>query len=265
MDVSDKITRSSKYRRLDKTVVDEVVSEFGGDLAKDKLVEKKVKNLLHQAWGAFYPVRPNFIKLKQRLTDGLDRGEGEKALLKEILRAHASTYERLGYLDDFYAKIFAITGKPSSILDLGCGLNPLTIPWMRLDKECSYIAVDIDRDQMGFIKEVADLFDWVVQPSCVVKSAFSEDFEPADVIFMFKLITVLDKLKRKFDLADFLAGFSCKYFVITFPSASLSGRNVGMTGHYSNLMSDFFAAHPYEHSVFRFPGELVYKYFLINK
>ena len=51
-----------------------------------------------------------------------------KSACRDILTLHSSTRERLPILDRFYRAVFEITGQPASILDLGCGLNPLACP-----------------------------------------------------------------------------------------------------------------------------------------
>ncbi len=252
------IIDSKTYRVLSADVVRQTTENFSTGNISEKDLEKRVKNLLHQAWGAFYPARPNFSKLLEKLKVGLVDNVEEKALLMQILRIHSSTNERLPILNNFYNEIFNITGEPNTIIDLGCGLNPITIPWMGLPDGVSYVAVDIDVAQMQFISQVVKLFNWDSNMECKIGNALTDSFAHADVVFMFKLIPVLEKLTKNFDLGEFLARFACKYFVITFPLESLSGKNVGMCDFYTAKMSEFIKSHPYENTTIRFPNELVY-------
>lgn len=252
------IIDSKTYRVLSADVVRQTTENFSTGNISEKDLEKRVKNLLHQAWGAFYPARPNFSKLLEKLKVGLVDNVEEKALLMQILRIHSSTNERLPFLNDFYKEIVKTTSVPNTILDLGCGLNPLTIPWMDLPDGVKYIAIDIDVAQMQFISQVAKLLNWSLDMECKVGSALSNSFAHADVVFMFKLIPVLEKLTKNFDLGEFLTRFNCNYFVLTFPLGSLSGRNVGMSDFYTAKMSEFFKSHPYENTTIRFSNELVY-------
>lgn len=249
---------SSKYKDLSEDVVQKVVNEFSSPEIKNEDLERKVKNLLHQAWGAFYSTRPNFKKLENSLKFGLANNIDQKTLLTNILRVHSSTNERLSIMEAFYRDVFTVTGIPESILDLGCGLNPLTIPWMNLPNSTRYIAVDIDQAQMAFIKNAAEILNWSTDLDCVVGSAFADNFKPVDVVFMFKLIPVLEKLTKSFNLAEFLCKFQCKFFVITYPMGSLSGKNKGMKDFYTNKMSDFFKENPYKYIRLQFANELVY-------
>ena len=83
--------------------------------------------------------------------------EEKKNLLKAIisvLKLQTSTKERISLLPTFYKRIFQITGKPSSVVDHACGLNPLTLFWMDLPAGCRYRAYDIDSAQIDFINNL---------------------------------------------------------------------------------------------------------------
>jgi hypothetical protein len=50
-------------------------------------------------------------------------------IVSELLAAHVSTVERTPYYKDFYSNLFAAISPPKSILDIGCGLHPLSYPF----------------------------------------------------------------------------------------------------------------------------------------
>lgn len=254
----DNIINSSKYKDLDEELVKEIVDDVCLSNVKRNELEKKIRNLLHQTWGAFYPTPPNFGKLEKALTVGMANNIDEKTLLLSILQAHSSTKERLRFLSDFYNQIFRTTGIPLTILDLGCGLNPLTLPWMALSKGAKYTAVDVDKAQMSFILRVSKILNWNINLRCVVESALSYKAGPVDMVFLFKVIPVFEKLDKDFALIDFLRRFTCKNFVITFPTGTLSGGKVGMKNFYNAKMRDFLRETQLEYSTINFPNELVY-------
>src|SRR5258706_1059629 len=124
------VAESRRYRH--------VAPKIGAGLGAEKLpktknaadAEKRTKPRLHQIFGAYASPLPY-----DRLADRLDNTQGDPALFKkvcsQILTQHASTAERLNDLEaGFYQRIFKITGRPTKILDLACGFNPLTLPWM---------------------------------------------------------------------------------------------------------------------------------------
>ena len=69
--------------------------------------------------------------------------ENVKAWCMDSMRHHASSRERLPYLENFYQKIISVIGTPRSILDLACALDPLGLPWMNLPPTSSFFAYDI--------------------------------------------------------------------------------------------------------------------------
>ncbi|MFP8880148.1 MAG: hypothetical protein VCE43_12240 [Myxococcota bacterium] len=94
----------------------------------------------------------------QRIADGVDMlgelafaGANSKdpravAVRDEIVASHVSTRERLPDLEAFVTAMFELAPEPASILDVGCGLQPLLYPF---DSEGSvtshYLGLDRDR------------------------------------------------------------------------------------------------------------------------
>ncbi len=125
-------------------------SDFVGSITKEFLKEKKVnlekkserkkiikevRSILHAVYGVF---KKSKYSKKEKLLKEMSSTEDLETHNK-ILELHRSTKERLNYYPFIYEKIFAITGKPKSILDLGCGLNPVSFPYMGL-KDVQYYA-----------------------------------------------------------------------------------------------------------------------------
>ena len=110
------------------------------------------------------------------------------------MRGHASTAERLPHLERFFAPIWELTGgPPRTLLDLGCGLGPLALPWMGLSPKATYHACEVDRRSL----EVVDAFlDLVGQPHAVHARDLVADGPPpvrADVALLLKLVPLLDR------------------------------------------------------------------------
>src|SRR5688500_2168800 len=82
---------------------------------------------------------------------------GFRAACADALRAHASTRERQPHVEAFYAGIWEHTGAPSRVLDLGCGLGPLALPWMGLADDTFYFASDVDRRPLSAVAELLEL------------------------------------------------------------------------------------------------------------
>jgi 16S rRNA (guanine(1405)-N(7))-methyltransferase len=215
-EVVDRVLRSARYRRVDPTLVARLADE---ELPRSRSTDdavKRVKRRLHQAVGAF---RNGRIRTEPWPVD-------DQAALRDACRAamarHASTRERLSELDRFHDAIWAVTGRPSSgILDLGCGLHPLALPWMGIG-DAVYVALDADT---GALTTVEGLLAAVGQPHRVEAHDLVRHVpdDPADVAFLLKLITTLDRQDP--DAANrLLDGLRARYAVISFAARSLGGR-----------------------------------------
>lgn len=127
------------------------------------------------------------------------------SLHQQILHSHASTRERMPYYDSLYNHLFALTGRPNTILDLGCGLNPVSLPYMHLS-HITYYATDIGNDACAFLTQyftIAQKLLHVTGTSTILNlktilttPSLLSVFPAVDVCFMFKLSDVLDTHKH---------------------------------------------------------------------
>ncbi len=110
---------------------------------------------------------------------------------------------------------------PGGLLDLGCGLNPLAVPWMGIG-EARYRAIDVDAAALGvargFLESVGQ--PYVVEVRDLVRDVPAEE---ADVGLLLKLVTTLDRQDP--DAATrLLRGLRVDHAVVSFAARSLSGR-----------------------------------------
>ena len=155
------------------------------------------------------------------------------------MRAHASTRERIGHLEDFYPAIWEVSGVPRRVLDLGCGLNPLALPWMGLAPEAAYIAIDADERPLATVRGFLDL---VGQPHDVVAADLVTEAptQHADVALLLKLVTTLDRQDPD-AAARLLRGLDAGHAVVSFTTRSLSGRRSGMEPTYRRRLDRLVA------------------------
>jgi 16S rRNA (guanine(1405)-N(7))-methyltransferase len=139
-----------------------------------------------------------------------------------MLETHASTDERIPVLDEFYKKIFAVTGFPKSIMDLACAMHPFGHPWMGLPAECRYLAYDLHQPRV-------DLINWYFKASGVNGQAFYGDIllnpptQNADVAFFFKEAHRFEQRKRGCN-RPFWQALNVKWLVVSLPASNLTGR-----------------------------------------
>lgn len=260
-DITKKIQSTKKYQRLSEDVIQAAVEEAARRYTNPAEIDRKARNILHQIWGAYYYNPPNFKKSLEQLKATLDSGVELKKALISILELHSSTRERIPILDEFYKKIFEITGPPSSIIDHACGLNPLTIPWMNLPPGCTYQGSDIDQKGIAFLQDafkISDLRSQILTPPRLTQESITESSQhAADVAFFFKCITCLDHLQKNAGLTA-IEQQKCNYAVVSFAIKSIKGYEKGMQDFYSNTFENYLSTHQWQYHKRLFSTELVY-------
>jgi len=76
------------------------------------------------------------------------------------------------------------------VLDLACGFNPLTIPWMNLSPSAYYVAADIDAEMVRFLDRFIALAP-VHGEARLVDLIELTPSTTADVAFLFKALPCL--------------------------------------------------------------------------
>lgn len=242
-EIVERVRRSSRYHDVDPDLLDRLAAE---ELARARNLDdavKRVKRRLHQAIGAYRGTTDaERVMAPLRAAWSGDLAEPAfRAACATALARHASTAERLPYLDRFFGPIWELTGgPPSSLLDLGCGLGPLALPWMGLAPRTTYRACDADRRSLAVVEAFLSL---VGQPAAIEGCDLVASGAPpgrVDVALLLKLIPLLDR-------QDPLAAIRCLYSldaahaVVSFPSRSLGGRRHGMEASYRRLLDALVA------------------------
>jgi 16S rRNA (guanine(1405)-N(7))-methyltransferase len=220
------ILQNRKYRDLaipKETVMDLMQREVVSGL-DEKTMMKNVRKKMHNII-APYLGDPNYVEAISWLETAYisTNADAIKQTCTQVLSQHASTRERVPYLKDFYLQIFNKIGKPNSILDLACGLNPISIPWMELPLQTDYHAYDIHTPRVNFINRflilagrqpLAEVRDILVNPP-VIK---------ADIAFFFKEAHRLEQ-RRKSANRDFWQKLNVDTLLVSLPISSLSGQH----------------------------------------
>ncbi len=186
----------------------------------------------------------------------------DQHLLRDILALNASTKERLPFYEELYEKIFQVTGTPTSIIDLGCGINPFSIPWMRLPK-LRYYAYDLNEDEIALLKEFFEYLHFrnrKYQGRAEVLDALHLerllDLRKVDVCFLFKMTDVLDRGKGHRASEAVIKGVPARFVVVSFPTKTLSGKQMNVPEKkWVELMSTRLG---YTVTVLKFPTEIFY-------
>ncbi len=251
------VQESAKYRH----VCPELIQRLGQrELEKRRSLKeavKETKNTLHQVAGAYLERTPRYAHAIAALRQAPDPS-ARKEVARTILTEHASTFERLPYLEAFYSTALAEIGPVGSVLDVACGLNPLTAPWMPLavDAEIRYFAHDIYADMMGFLEEYF-LISGIVGQAEVSDVAMVAPEVEADVALILKFLPVLEQTERG-TAQRWLRRLRTRYLLVSFPTRSLGGHGRGRAEHYEGWFRELIQAENWNARRFQFPNELCF-------
>ncbi len=166
------------------------------------------------------PKSENYKKIIKGIRASLRRSAG--LFHGSTIQTHPSTRERLPLYRQLYQKIWEITGKPESILDLGCGLNPLSFQFMGLD-DVTYHAYDVD-EQIAAVINKFFRTKKIGGMASVRDVTTASDFPPTDICFLFKMTDILEKGKGHKATEAMITKIPAKFIVVSFPTVTMSGK-----------------------------------------
>ena len=256
--VVDSLAQSVRYGQIDQGLVRRLARVELSKRAGFKNVVKAVKNKLHQVGGAYQEEKMDYNSWLADLkaTEGLSADEFRLSLSR-IMEHHASTRERLPLLDKFYSTCLAGLPPIHSVLDIACGLNPLSIPWMGLADRAKYLAADIFQDMISFLNGALAFLPVDGRAvSCDVNAACPE--LPVDLALALKTIPCLEQIDKTAG-EHLLSTLQAKVMLISFPLRSLGGRDVGMTTNYEKRFLTLALEKHWKIERFVFKNELVFR------
>jgi hypothetical protein len=150
-----------------------------------------------------------------------------KQVVRDILKLHASTSERLEVEGKFNDEIFEYISLDKNFLDIGGGIYPLMFPWDKLQVE-NFVLVEKDKQACRAVNLFAQATDYTSKLRVIEKYFEDIDFEKLleelkiekfDSVLVFKTIIVLSKKSK--GLLHKLSKIPTKKFIITAPTKSL--------------------------------------------
>ena len=190
-----------------------------------KELVKLVRAILRRTCGVFQLAEAGERK---QLFDELRKNPVSIELHEKILATHLSSAERLNDYESIYQSIFAVTGKPKIVLDLGCGLNPVSLPWMKLDT-VEYHASDLNKDDCDFVNEyfaIEKITGKAVQLNLIdlkQDKMLLARFPKADVCFLFKILETIELTKSHRISELLLLAAPARYIVASFATKTAGG------------------------------------------
>jgi len=254
------VTEGPKYRAVSRDLVEHVVAAL---VDMPITFERKIKlarSKIHQVAGAYLGPAPRYDRWLATIEAAARAGD--RAVLvsacREAMRGHASTRERLPFLRELYLAAIPDWSEIRTVVDVGCGLNPLFLAELDSRPDLEYFAYDVLGDLVAFLNGVfpllgvggrADVCDVTRDPACLKR--------PADLAIMLKLLPVLDQIEagageRLFDAVD------ADRLLISFPLQTLGGNRKGFGRTYETRFLEIAEQRSWSLLRFSFANELVF-------
>jgi len=260
--LAEAVLKSPKYRNVCEDVVRNIGSRELATRRNLKEAVKATKNKLHQVGGAYSDGRMAYARWLYELREAADSGDRAafRRACREAMKHHSSTRERLGILEQFYAVTLAGLPAIRTVLDIACGLNPLAIPWMPLDRGVQYYAYDMYVDMVGFLKDFMRIASVQGQAETRDVAHFPPE-RRADLAFVLKSLPCIERLDKSASIR-LLEAINAEHILISFPVRSLGGRDKKMAENYEGRFWELVAGKRWSTRRFDFGTELA---FLISK
>lgn len=233
----DKLLQSKNTRDVCPDTVRRVWEECRRRYKKPKDAEKAVREALHGVSGAFMtPDEARHLAWDMQAWSINKTDVG----LEKMLSRHASTRERLpvSSIDALYERIYGITGRPRSVLDLACGINPIYLG----ARDIETTGVDISGSAVSAINGFGEVCGAPVRAVCA--DLLCPDSIPKrrfDLALLFKLLPLLER-QRSGAAMDVMRSVDAAWLAVSFPTRTLGGRNVGMATNYAEWMEGHMPA-----------------------
>ena len=227
----DKLLASKNYRDVCPDTVRRVWSECEKRYRKARDVEKAAREALHGITGAFMTPQE-----ARQLAYDMQAWHVDKTdlSLERMLGRHASTRERLPLsdMDALYDRIFTVAGRPRSVLDLACGINPIYLGARGIDT----MGVDISGSAVYAVNCFHESYGLPVSAVCA--DLLCPGAIPAarvDLALLFKLLPLLERQETG-GATRVMQAVNARYLAVSFPTRTLGGRSVGMAENYARWM-----------------------------
>ena len=266
--VLETLLTARKYRSVHQGLARTIAA---AELAKGRSLKETVKatkNQLHQSAAVYFRQNLDYDEALRKLQAAIgsitferDAGapsddDSVRPILRRLMAAHASTYERLPLLDTFYRQLFQRLPPVNSVLDVACGLHPLARPWMPLPSDLPYTACDIFADQIDFLNRLFDVMGYA--GNAVQRNALEDMSAPAaDIAFLLKTLPCLEQIESGVG-QRLLHQIDAPLLIVSFPNHSLAGRKKGMAQHYAAYFDAITEGSGWQVESLTFPSEQVY-------
>ncbi len=229
-----KIKENKKYSSISSDVIIREIRnymrKYQTDLYDEKFAIKIIRRQLHRFYSSYQTKGKKKIS---SLLEILEKDRSNLEVINKILSTTLATKERLDKYSNIYKKIFEISKEPISITDLGCGLNPISIPYMKL-KNLKYNAYDIDEEDVNLLNKFFKIMNISGKAEILDIRDFEKikKIERSDIIFMFKIYDLIVPKTKRFrrigeEIINILKDKS-EFLVVSFATKTLTMKSMNL-------------------------------------
>ncbi len=213
---------------LREDIIRKVKEKKSLDKLGDSYVEKFLDIILRREDRLRIKLNKNILKEKDKekiikLTrNELNKRYGQFWKKYGDIISHKSSDERKEIYEEVYKKIFSITGKPRTLLDIGAGVN--TLSYDLIGKEVYYYVNELTLHDCEYIRKYLSDNNFKFE---IIIGDITElnDFPKTDVCFMFKLLDSLDVKGHKIT-EELIKKLRSKYIVVSFSNLGINNRKM---------------------------------------
>ena len=187
-----------------------------------KKLVKLVREEARKIYGVFQD--PSLITTRKELLSETKLTDTDA--IHTILSSHISTKERMESYAQFWEQILSLTNHPQSILDIGCGLNPVAYFFYTKAISTQYTACELseyDAAQLESFFIVNNLRGANAVAFDAVRDLDAYPTQEYDVVLLLKALDTFERQKR-YITYDILDRLHAKFIVATFPRSTVKGR-----------------------------------------
>ena len=196
--LADEFVKQELESYLEKTH-----TPFPLDYKSEKVIIKAVRAELRRYVGRFQS-----SKKHENLLEAKD--------YSAILKTHASTRERLPHYEILKKIIHSL--KPKTILDIGCGLNPIALA----EPGIAYYACDIKEDELKLVESFFKA-KGITGRVFFADARTERNFPKTNLALVLKVIDLLDNKGHK-RAEELIRSLDCDNIIVSFSTKTLSAR-----------------------------------------
>ncbi|MBR9706030.1 hypothetical protein GOV14_03280 [Candidatus Pacearchaeota archaeon] len=202
-----KVKSNKKYKSLSSDIVIKEIKNYLKSNPKvtsiDRESIKQIRSMLHKKYSSFQTKgkRKRNLYLEELEKHVNSDNKDILEITKKLLSIVVSTKERVNDYSFLYESIFKHTGFPETIVDLGCGMNPLSYPFMDL-KKVKYFCYDIDEQDINFLNKYFEVmkkrgFFGHAEILDMTDTDNVKNLPKSNIAFLFKTLDVIDIKNHK--------------------------------------------------------------------